>query len=135
MFKPDLLLYFALENIFYLYISTNMNEINSIECLSALAQDTRLEAFRLLVRMGDAGMPAGRIAEQLAVNVTTLSRHLAVMEQAGLLSKERQARQIIYRVCFSKVRDLFSYLIEDCCAGDPRVKGYRASADAEQEES
>ncbi len=112
-----------------------MNINNYIECLSALAQDTRLEAFRLLVRMGDAGLSAGSIAEQLSVNVTTLSRHLSVMEQAGLLSKERQARQIIYRVSFSKVRDLFSYLIEDCCAGDPRVKGYRASGDAKQEES
>jgi len=95
----------------------------SIDCLSALAQDTRLEAFRLLVRMGDAGLPAGQIAERLDVNVTTLSRHLAVMEQAGLLSKERLARQIIYRVSFDRVRDLFSYLIEDCCAGDPRVTG------------
>lgn len=126
---------FALVNSYYLYISTNMNIFNSIECLSALAQETRLEAFRLLVRMGDVGLPAGKIASHLSVNVTTLSRHLAVMEQAGLLSKERQARQIIYRVSFSQVRDLFSYLIEDCCAGDPRVTSCCAPAGAKQEES
>lgn len=89
--------------------------------MAALAQDTRLEVFRLLVRMGDAGLAAGKIADRLSANGTTLSRHLAVMEQAGLVSKERQARQIIYRVNFDAVRGLFAYLLEDCCAGDPRV--------------
>jgi DNA-binding transcriptional ArsR family regulator len=99
----------------------------SIGCLSALAQETRLEVFRLLVRMGEAGAPAGRIADRLGANATTLSRHLAVMEQAGLVEKERHARQIIYRVKFDRVQALFAYLIEDCCAGDPRVTGERCA--------
>lgn len=93
----------------------------TIDQLSALAQGTRLETFRLLVKMGDAGLAAGSIAETLNVNVTTLSRHLAVMENAGLLTKERRARQIIYRVEFSAVRQLFTFLLEDCCAGDPQL--------------
>lgn len=89
--------------------------------LSALAQETRLGVFRLLVKQGAAGLPAGKIAEALDANVTTLSRHLAIMENAGLLAKERQARQIIYRVEFDAVRQLFTFLLEDCCAGDPQL--------------
>jgi len=92
-----------------------------IDQLSALAQSTRLAAFRLLVKMGEAGLPAGEIATKLDVNVTTLSRHLAVMENAGLLAKERHARQIIYRVEYEAVQHLFTFLLEDCCAGDPRI--------------
>ncbi|NVJ96645.1 MAG: helix-turn-helix transcriptional regulator, partial [Alphaproteobacteria bacterium] len=97
-----------------------MQKQTSISCMAALAQETRLEVFRLLVRMGDTGLSAGKIAEGVDANATTLSRHLTVMEQAGLVSKERQARQIIYRVNFETVRGLFSFLLEDCCAGDPR---------------
>jgi len=94
----------------------------TIDQLAALAQETRLEVFRLLVRMGDKGLPAGEIAEALAVNGTTLSRHLATMENAGLVSKERRSRQIIYRVNFGAVRGLFTTLLEDCCAGDERTR-------------
>jgi len=95
----------------------------TIDNLSALAQETRLRAFRLLVRMGEAGLPAGKIAEDLNVNATTLSRHLAVMEAAGLIYSERKVRQIIYRVDFAAVRSLFTFLLEDCCAGDTRFFG------------
>jgi len=94
---------------------------STITQLSALAQETRLETFRLLVRTGEAGLPAGEIAKTLGANVTTLSRHLATMENAGLLTSERSARQIIYRVNFKAVRGLFTFLLEDCCAGDPQL--------------
>jgi len=100
-----------------------MKTKETIDQLAALAQETRLETFRLLVRMGDAGLPAGKIAEATGANVTTLSRHLATMENAGLLSSRRQARQIFYYVNFESVRQLFSFLLEDCCASDPRVVG------------
>jgi len=100
-----------------------MKNNETIDQLSALAQETRLETFRLLVRRGDAGLPAGKIAAKLQANVSTLSRHLAVMENAGLLSSKREARQIIYRVNFGAVRNLFTFLLEDCCAGDKRLVG------------
>ena len=98
-----------------------MNE--TISQLSALAQETRLHVFRELVRAGNTGLPAGAIADRVEANATTLSRHLALMEQAGLLKKERKSRNIIYRVDFENVRSLFTFLMEDCCAGDPRVTG------------
>lgn len=102
--------------------------------MAALAQETRLDTFRLLVRMGDAGMAAGKIADHLSANVTTLSRHLAVMEQAGLVVKMRQARQIIYRVNFEQVRALLGFLLEDCCAGDPRAVTSGCCPDEQQQE-
>lgn len=80
-----------------------------------------MRVFRLLVQAGQRGMPAGRIALTLDVNQTTLSRHLASLEQAGLLVKERQAQQIIYRVDFAAIRGLIAFLMEDCCAGDSRA--------------
>lgn len=80
-----------------------------------------MQVFRLLVKAGCNGMPAGRIALVLDVNQTTLSRHLATLEQAGLLLKERQAQQIIYRVDFEAIKGLIGFLMEDCCAGDQRA--------------
>ncbi len=90
--------------------------------LKALSQETRLEVMRLLVRHGSEGLSAGSIADSLIVNQTTLSRHLAQMEAAGLVSRERQAQQIIYRVNFSMMQALMGYLMEDCCAGDQRAR-------------
>lgn len=98
-----------------------MKTKTTIDQLSALAQETRLEVFRQLVRMGDVGLPAGKIAEVTGANVSTLSRHLAVMENAGLLTSKRRARQIVYRINFDAVRTLFTFLLEDCCAGDVRL--------------
>lgn len=91
---------------------------DAISILSALAQDTRMRAFRLLVRFGDEGLPAGRIATELDVNSTTLSRHLAQMEAVGLLTSRRDARQVIYRPDFDVMRSLMAYMMEDCCAGE-----------------
>ncbi len=82
-----------------------------------------MRVFRLLVRHGNTGLPAGQIAQELGVNATTLSRHLALMEGAGLVGSERQMRSIIYRVDFGAARSLMSFLMEDCCAGDPRITG------------
>ncbi|PCI61237.1 MAG: transcriptional regulator [Kordiimonadales bacterium] len=92
-----------------------------IDCMAALAQETRLQVFRKLVRMGDAGLPAGEIAKQLDVNGTTLSRHLKILERAELVLSERRARHIFYRVNFAAIRGLFEFLLEDCCAGDVRA--------------
>ena len=107
-----------LESSFYLYTCTNMKIKNAIQALKALSQETRLEVLRLLVRYGSTGLTAGKIADKLDANPTTLSRHLAQMEAASLISRERRAQQIIYRANFKSMQDLIGFLMEDCCAMD-----------------
>ena len=92
----------------------------TIEALSALAQTTRLEIFRLLVKHGENGLPAGDIARTLSVPQNTLSAHLTILRNAGLLRSERQGRSIIYRADFNGTRSLLSFLLEDCCQADPQ---------------
>ncbi len=94
-----------------------MNKRDALRGLSALAQESRLDVFRLLVREGQAGLPAGEIAQRIGVPHNTLSTHLALLTSAGLLSGERQGRQIVYRVESAGVRRLMSFLLQDCCQG------------------
>ncbi|WP_404419565.1 ArsR/SmtB family transcription factor [Brevundimonas vesicularis] len=89
----------------------------AILALSALAQSTRLEAFRLLVRHEPGGLPAGEIANHLAIPANTLSSHLGVLTRAGLIRSERRSRSIIYRVDLDRLRDLVLFLLKDCCGG------------------
>ncbi len=96
-------------------------ELNdAIGALGALAQETRLMAFRLLVRAGPAGVPAGEIARALDIPAATMSFHLAHLARAGLISPRRDGRSIIYAADFTGMRGLIDYLSEDCCAGWPR---------------
>jgi ArsR family transcriptional regulator len=81
----------------------------AILALAALAQPTRLETFRLLVRHEPGGLPAGEIADALAVPANTMSAHLGVLSRAGLISSERRSRSIIYRADLD--------LLKDCCQG------------------
>lgn len=85
--------------------------------LGALAQESRLEAFRLLVRRGPEGMAAGEIARALDVPHNTMSSHLAILANAGLVTSRRAGRSIIYGVAFGGVRALMAFLMEDCCRG------------------
>ena len=89
----------------------------AILALAALAQSTRLEAFRLLVRHEPAGLPAGEIANHLAIPANTLSSHLGVLTRAGLIRSERRSRSIIYRVDLARLRDLVLFLLKACCGG------------------
>ena len=89
----------------------------SILALAALAQSTRLEAFRLLVRHEPGGLPAGEIANHLAIPANTLSSHLGVLTRAGLIKSERRSRSIIYRADLDRLRDLVLFLLKDCCGG------------------
>lgn len=89
----------------------------AIDALASLAHETRLRAFRLLVRMGPKGLPAGALAEALDVPNATLSFHLTHLTRAGLLESRRESRSIIYSVRFEGVRALMAYLMEDCCQG------------------
>lgn len=96
-----------------------MDITDSIKALGALAQESRLQAFRLLVCAGADGLPAGDIARSLEIPHNTLSTHLATLSNAGLVSARRESRHIIYTVDYATTRELLSFLLEDCCQGSP----------------
>ena len=87
-----------------------------VTALQALAQESRLELFRLLVRRGTAGIPAGQIAERLGVPPTTLSFHLAQLSQAGLIAGRREGRRILYAADYGRMQALLDFLMDNCCA-------------------
>lgn len=91
-----------------------------LSAFSALSQETRLEAFRQLVRHTPDGVPAGDLAHELDVPPSTLSSHLAILERAGLVRSERQGRTILYRADISGTRAMLEFLIKDCCRGKPQ---------------
>ena len=93
----------------------------AIRALSALAQDTRLAVFRMMIREGPHGLPAGTIAARLRVPSATLSFHLAQLERAHLLTSRRRRRQIFYAADFAGTRRLMTFLTEDCCGGRPEI--------------
>jgi DNA-binding transcriptional ArsR family regulator len=92
-----------------------MNE--AVASLSALAQNSRLSIFRLLVQAGAKGMAAGRIGEQLDLPPATLSFHLAGLTRAGLAQGRQDGRFIIYTADFERMNALVGYLTENCCGG------------------
>src|SRR5689334_6126330 len=89
--------------------------------LHALAQDSRLSVFRLLVRAGSEGVAAGEIARELGVASNTLSAHLSVLSNAGLVTSRREGRSIIYSADYGGMSELLAFLVEDCCQGRPEV--------------
>ena len=96
-----------------------MEKSDAIASLGALAQDSRLEIFRLLVQVGPEGMPAGRIGERLGLPSATLSFHLNQLRQAGLVTFRREGRLLIYAAEYEAMNSLLAYLTENCCRGDP----------------
>lgn len=88
---------------------------------AALSQETRLAIFRLLIKIGPDGLPAGEIAAKLDVPPPTLSFHIASLERAGLVTSHRVQRQIIYAPDFEGVRGLVTFLLDDCCGGRPEI--------------
>ena len=90
----------------------------AIRALAALAQETRLALFRLLVEQGPAGLTPGRIAAVLDVPPATLSFHLKELAHADLVSQERNGRHLIYRASFEQMNALLSYLTAHCCQGE-----------------
>ena len=93
----------------------------AILALGALAQGTRLDTFRLLVRHEPDGVPAGEVARQLDVPQNTMSAHLATLARAGLVCSERRSRSIIYRADLGCLRELTLFLVKDCCEGRPEL--------------
>jgi ArsR family transcriptional regulator, arsenate/arsenite/antimonite-responsive transcriptional repressor len=89
----------------------------AVEALSALAQETRLNVFRLLVEAGPEGLPAGRIGQELDLPPATLSFHLAHLARAGLARSRQEGRFVIYSADFQSTNALVGYLTENCCGG------------------
>jgi DNA-binding transcriptional ArsR family regulator len=92
-----------------------MDQKRAIAALGALAQETRLELFRLLVACGPQGLPAGSIAERLGVMPSSLSFHLQQLVHAGLIVQRRLGRQLIYSAEYGAMNALMAYLTENCC--------------------
>ena len=98
-----------------------MESIEAIAALAALAQSTRLETFRLLVRREPEGVAAGELARLMEVPQNTMSAHLAILARAGLVVGERQSRSIIYRADLARFREVALFLLKDCCGGRPEI--------------
>lgn len=96
-----------------------MEIANAVAALAALAQDNRLEIFRLLVQAGPQGMAAGQVAEQLGLAPNTLTFHFDRLRFAGLVTVRRDGRSMIYAARFEAMNDLVSFLTENCCQGAP----------------
>jgi ArsR family transcriptional regulator, arsenate/arsenite/antimonite-responsive transcriptional repressor len=92
---------------------------HAISVLAALAQPTRLEIFKLLLRHEPIGVAAGAIADKLGAAHNSISTHLAILVRAGLLRSAREGRTIIYRADIKGMRSLIGFLVNDCCDGHP----------------
>jgi len=98
-----------------------MESENAILALAALAQSTRMEAFRLLVRHEPDGLAAGDIANDLVVPQNTMSAHLAILSRAGLVMTKRVSRSIVYRADLERFQAVMLYLLKNCCNGRPEI--------------
>jgi Predicted transcriptional regulator len=98
-----------------------MDKKLSLAALAALGQETRLDIFRLLVRAGAEGVPAGEIASRLGAVQNTTSAHLKILHHAGLVRTQREGRVVRYLADMTGFRDLLAFLMEDCCSGKPEL--------------
>ena len=95
-----------------------MEKTTAVAALGALAQESRLDVFRLLVQAGPDGLPPGSMAERLGLPAATLSFHLTQLRHAGLVTFRREGRSLLYVAEYSAMNDLLAYLTENCCKGD-----------------
>ena len=98
-----------------------METNDALAALSALAQETRLAVFRLLVRREPDGMAAGDLAKAIGVAANSMSVHLGVLSHAGLVTSQRHRRSIIYRADLARFRDLMLFMLKDCCDGRSEI--------------
>jgi ArsR family transcriptional regulator len=94
-----------------------MEKSNAIAALAALAQDNRLDIYRLLVQAGPGGLPAGQVADKLGLAPNTLTFHFDRLRVAGLVTVRREGRSMIYAAQYDTMNELLSYLTENCCQG------------------
>ncbi len=109
-----------------------MKKQDAVAILAALAQDNRLDVFRLLVEAGPEGMPAGHIANSLKLQPNALTFHLDRLRDADLVTARREGRSMIYAARYEAMNALIAYLTDNCCGGrpercKPQVKGRRAA--------
>ena len=95
----------------------------AVAALTALAQESRLRVFRLLVIAGEGGIPAGEIADKIGIPAATLTFHLKGLQHAGLIASQREGRSIRYSLRVEGMRGLLDFLLKDCCAGRPDLCG------------
>lgn len=100
-----------------------MKDLTAVEMLSALAHEHRIKIFRLLVKAGPSGVPASDIAEAVGISPTGASFHFKELDRAGLIVATRQGRYIRYAIHIEGMRQLLTYLTEDCCQGQPELCG------------
>jgi DNA-binding transcriptional ArsR family regulator len=98
-----------------------MEKTNALTALAALAQENRLDVFRLLVQAGPEGMPAGSVATALDLAPNTLTFHFDRLRQAGLVTVRRDGRSMIYAARFEVMNTLLAFLTENCCGGTPEA--------------
>jgi ArsR family transcriptional regulator, arsenate/arsenite/antimonite-responsive transcriptional repressor len=103
------------------YIRGNMETSHAVAALAALAQENRLDVFRLLVQAGPEGLPAGRVASELDLAPNTLTFHFDRLRAAGLVTVRRDGRSMIYAARFETMNGLLGYLTENCCQGAPET--------------
>lgn len=93
-----------------------MKTIDAVKALGALAQESRLDVFRLLVRKGSGGMAAGELSDHFGLPPATMSFHLKELSNAGLITSRRESRSIIYSANYAHMQQLLNFLLENCCA-------------------
>jgi DNA-binding transcriptional ArsR family regulator len=98
-----------------------MKKLQALEAFGALAQETRLDIFRRLIRELPDPMAAGDLAKELAVPPSTLSTHLGILSRAGLVKAERQGRTILYAADTEGTRAMLMFIVKDCCRGQPEI--------------
>jgi DNA-binding transcriptional ArsR family regulator len=98
-----------------------MDKKNALSALAALAQETRIDVFRLLVQAGEKGMLSGELGEKLGVRQNTMSANLTVLLHAGLIRNEREGRSVRYFADLDGMRGMLAFLMEDCCGGRPEL--------------
>src|SRR2546427_9381168 len=111
----------SIDNSTYIHKSGYMELEDAILALAALAQPTRLDVFRLLVKHEPDGLAAGEIAKALAVPQNTMSSHLSILSRAGLVSAQRFSRSIVYRADLTRLQAVMLFMLNDCCDGRPEI--------------
>lgn len=109
-----------------------MKDKNVIAALSALAQESRLAVFRLLVQTGPEGLPATQIAERLDIPPSSLSFHLKELMHAELVNQKKDGRSLIYSANFKTMNSLLGFLTENCCGGNPCSKDDKTSCSTKE---
>ena len=105
----------------YFDIFGNMEILAATQTLAALAQDRRLETFRYLIQIGPAGTSVSHIQSHLNIPNTTLSFHLNALKNAELITCKRKGRHLIYSANYQRMRELLTFLTNDCCSGHPEI--------------